>query len=195
MEFGRKNSGQLRYLTKPELLRFMAEAGKNPKYDALLSLMLSFGLRSSEAVQISLVDISEDNCLFVHAKKHGYNRSYDLSPELVKKIRKWLRVRRMESSWLFPDYRNPQKHATNFLPCSAFGIVAKAAGVEGRSPHSLRHSCGVNLAKAGFTGLQISRHLRHRSLASSWHYCQIVEDKAQDQKALSLFEVYLAKEK
>src|SRR4030042_1163307 len=154
MEFGRKSSGALRYLTEEELSRFMAEASRKPKYDLLFSLMLSFGLRSSEAAEISLSDISEDNTLYVRAKKHGYNRSYDLSPELVKKIRKWLKVRTVESPWLFPHYRNPQKPATDCLVCGAFGLVAQKVGITGRSPHSLRHTTGVNLAKAGFTGPQ-----------------------------------------
>ena len=196
MEFGRKRNGQLRYLTEPELARFMAVAGRKPKYDALFSLMLSFGLRSSEAAGIALSDIAEDKTIYIHAKKRGFDRQYDLSDELVKKIRLWLRVRHAQNSrWLFPHYRSAERHATNFFVLAAYGAVAKAAGVEGRSPHSLRHSCGVNLARAGFTGPQISRHLRHRSLASSWHYCQIVEDKQMDQKALSLFDTYLAKEK
>ena len=142
-----------------------------------------------------MADIAEDKTIFIRAKKHGYNRQYDLSDELVRKIRKWLRCRTVESPWLFPNYHDPQRHATNWLVCRAFDVVAQAVGITGRSSHSLRHSTGVNLAKAGFTGPQISRHLRHRALSSSWVYCQAVEDRAQDQKALNLFDTYLAKEK
>jgi len=196
MEFGRKNSGQLRYLDEGEPARFMAAAGRKPKYDLLFSLMLSFGLRCSEAVGIALADITEDNTIYIHARKRGFNRQYDLSDELVKKIQLWLRVRKAQNSqWLFPHYRYHDRHATNFFVLAAYGQVARAAGIKGRSPHSLRHSTGVSMAKAGFTGPQISRHLRHRSLQSSWHYCQVVEDKVQDQKALGLFDKFLSKEK
>ncbi len=48
--------------------------------------------------------------------------------------------------------------------------VCKAAGIEGRTFHSLRHSCGHALAQAGTNQAVIMRIMGHRSFAASARY-------------------------
>lgn len=190
-QFGRKRSGGLKYLEDEELSKFMHEAAKKPKYDCLFALVLSYGLRESEAISIRLSDIRENHTIFIRAKKNGWDREYEISDTLWRKIQKYLRSRTVESPWLFPHYRNANKPASSSLVIIGFKSIAERISLTGHSPHSLRHTCGVQLARQGMNAPMISRHLRHKCIASSWQYTQFVEDREHDKKVLGAFEPFL----
>lgn len=193
-QFGRKTNGMPKYLTNEELTAFMAEAKKNPKLDLLFSLILAFGLRESEAVEIQLSDITENQRIHIRAKKKGWAMDYDLSPKLWRKYRRWMRARKElhgPNPYLFPSLLYSGRPSTSSLVIEGFRRIAERIGLVGRAPHSLRHTCAILQVRKGFNAAQTSRHLRHKTIASSWPYFQVVEDAEHERKAQETFDQFL----
>lgn len=194
-------SGNVKYLTDDELRRFFSSIKKRKKESlrrrdlCLFSLMLSYGLRLSEAVELRLDDLRLENDppqIFVRRKKRrtGAGCFYRLNLENVKLLKAWMK----ERSTLAAANYNPflfikstateQEHLSALEVYFRFREYSNMAGITGHSPHSLRHTCGVKLAKAGFNAFQIRDRLGHASVISTQFYVELgsPDRLIQDQK-------------
>ena len=94
-------------LSQEEITQILDSASK-PKYHAALSVAYATGLRSSEIVHLTMVDIDSDRMLIHVNQGKGHKDRYALlSPELLKILRQWWRTayaqgKILKSGWLFP---------------------------------------------------------------------------------------------
>lgn len=166
-----------KYLSEGELKAFksaLAQSG-TLRDQVMMRLCLHLGLRVTELVSICIQDIDEEShALTVKALKGGRTRTYSALPESIwKSMMKWIKKEKPEDL-LFPVTAQTAKNA--------FKRIAKEAGINSSfSIHTLRHTCGILQARAGFSPIQIMLHLRHREISSTMVYVeQVVFDKADE---------------
>jgi integrase len=186
----RKRIGPMKYFTEDELFLFLQEA-KRKKYhkrqaaklDLLFSLMYYLGLRESEAVRIRLTDFRKSPLgpvLTIKGLKDGDEMDYPLPDPFPQKLKAWLKVRKTlhpGNPYLFPsERRHPLGPACVDVVKDNFNRICQKAGLSGRSPHSLRHTCAVHLVKDNHNAVRVQHWLRHKALSSSQVYFSLVED-------------------
>jgi len=144
---------------------------------ALLTLALQTGLRVSELVSLTCGDVRLG--AGAHVRCHGKGRKErctPLDPATTTVLRNWLAERRgAPSDPLFParqgrllspdavQARITKYHAAATRTCPS--LTAKRP-----TPHTLRHSCAMNLLQAGVDITVIALWLGHESLQSTQRY-------------------------
>lgn len=167
----------VKYLTRDELDRFFAADRKAKDADRRLRDGLAFGLsihqglRVGELAALKVEDIDADaGQIRVKAQKGGLTMTQEISPELLRRLRRWLARRDKRSAWLFPG-RVDGRPITPGRWKASFKAYAAAAGLSpSLSVHALRHSCAMALALQGASPIRIKAWLRHRRVSSSERY-------------------------
>ena len=192
-----------KYLNKDELQAFFAQIKKEKRKvlrardQALFWLTYSCGLRAGEAAGLRMDDLHLDgtgnqfilvrrlkrkqirNGVPLDKKKEPVLSKCNLSLEDLMALESWLKMRgkfrpATVNPYLFigPKAREDD-HLTTTSVYFRFQKYAKAAGLGGFSPHSLRHSCAVMMAQAGLNAFDIQEHLGHVSVSSTEHYVKL----------------------
>ncbi len=159
-----------KYLTQDELTRFFGVI-PSPRDRALFALIYHYGLRVDEATMLTLDDLDLKNYrIRLRRLKNGLGGEKPLWRHTAKLMRAYLRVRKDAGPYLFTGREGPLKKRQ---VQNLFGHYAQAAGVKGRSVHSLRHSIAVHLLEAGRGIEYVADHLGHRQIANTRIYAQI----------------------
>lgn len=147
----------------------------------LFNMMYYFGLREGEAVRLMLTDlISDKRQVFVRRlKRRGHEgRAYDIPEEIGRLLKRWMKERgalpsARENPYLFIGQKAGDKHLAEDLIYSLFKKYADRVGLTAYSPHSLRHSCAVQMARKGLSAFAIRDHLGHATVLSTQGYVEL----------------------
>ncbi|MFS0756510.1 tyrosine-type recombinase/integrase [Noviherbaspirillum sp. 1P10PC] len=136
------------------------DAEPQPSFPGLLvRLLLSCGLRMSEALNARFDNLSPEGCfLAIPRGKNGKSRLVPLSAEAQSVIQELHTYRRNE--FLFPGRTGG--HMTR--PTRAYNRILKRAGIEGLCLHDLRRTACSIVVNAGVPVLDASRFLGHSSI-------------------------------
>jgi len=188
----------LKYLNQDELERFFRAVDKerNRRDEFLFRLILFLGLRVSEACRIKMKDLNfESYQIVIYGVKNGRNRTYDLDGRLWRRLKRWLRVRKDfngKNPYLFPSTQLHDEHLSQQCIKDRFKKYLNQAGLNSDfSVHSLRHSCGIAMAKNGESPISIMLWLRHKSIQSAQVYFEQLQDEAVNTRAKQHFQNYL----
>lgn len=182
----------IKYLTEEELKLLFREAKKESQRDLLL-LKLSYvlGLRVSEAVQIKKDEVDLDlKTIKIRGKKGGKEKLYQLKAPEYKQIWSKLKaqLKKSKNDYLFSSNRR-DNHITAQAAKNLFKKYLIKAGLRRElSIHSLRHSCGVTMAKSGLSPLMIQDWLRHKSTLSTRVYYEQAEFEHTASYMASIFQ-------
>jgi site-specific recombinase XerD len=166
-----KVSQNLPVCLSPEQAQRLIEAATRPWSKAMIVLLLSTGIRRSEAIGITLDDLDLDNRqLLVHGKG-SKERVVPLNESAAEAIREYLSHRLSTGSrHLFVSREG------NPLACRAVNrMVARAirrAGLEGHgiTPHKLRHTFATHLIRNGVDVRTVQELLGHSDLETTAKY-------------------------
>lgn len=158
-------------------------SGENAVRDyAVLLLLLSSGLRVSEAVGINMKDLNLDNRTCRIRGKGNKERIINLTPPCCRAIRKYLEEYRellqgLETDALFVSKRYMDRLTTRSVQkmMQKHTINAKLGG-KGYTPHKLRHTTGTTLAKDGVDLLVIQQVLGHENPATTEIYTHLGQE-------------------
>ena len=182
-----------KYLNEDQLKAFMGQVQKGGLRDELVfKLTLYLGLRVQEVCNIQLKDIEPDSrSITICGVKNGRVRTYaDMEDRLWKKLKRYSCS--VNDEYLFASKKRPNKGLTTANLQRLFKLYANRAGLpEHFSIHSLRHSCGILMAKAKFTAIQIQLWLRHRSIMSTQTYFEQVTFERDAEQVNKEFGSYL----
>jgi len=158
-------------------------------------LLLDTGLRLSEALQLTVADVT-DNCGVVTVMGKGAKeRRVSLSPVLVSQLKPYLGAReaalavidRADSPWLFPNDTGGK-----LSPRSArlrLRQYADAAGIPRRvrvSPHTLRHTYALHWVQNDGDLFTLQKTLGHSKLETTRRYVELSDaDVLAAQRRLS----------
>jgi site-specific recombinase XerD len=139
--------------------------GKSARDLALIELMMKTGLRVSELVDLTLVDVGlaeRAGRVIVREGNGGKYREVPLSKEVRYALEMYLQKRSEdESQRLFLGQRGPLNVPGVQYLVAKYAYQARLADV---TPHSLRHTFGKNLVDAGVSLEQVAALLGHESL-------------------------------
>lgn len=158
-------------------------SGENAVRDyAVLLLLLSSGLRVSEAVGINMKDLNLDNRTCRIRGKGNKERIINLTPPCCRAIRNYLEEYRgllqgLETDALFVSKRYMDRLTTRSVQkmMQKHTINAKLGG-KGYTPHKLRHTTGTTLAKDGVDLLVIQQVLGHENPATTEIYTHLGQE-------------------
>jgi integrase/recombinase XerD len=159
-----------KYLTQDALKRFFA-AIASPCDRALFGVIYHYGLRVGEALMLTVDDVHFTNhWITVRRLKNGLGGEKPLWRHTAKLIRRYLRERRDVGPYLFTGREGPlQKRQVQQL----FTDYTKAAGIQERSVHALRHAMAVHLLEAGRGIEYVADYLGHKNIQNTRIYAQM----------------------
>jgi len=157
-------------LGRAEINRLLREVERegDPRDATLVRLLLSCGLRVSEACKLKLSDLDigeRHGVLTVRSGKGDKWREVPVPPEARKALRAWLAEREKghKGEWLFPGASDDKP----LTECAAWRVIKKyawKARIPGLHPHTLRHTCATNLIRAGADLPTVASILGHSRL-------------------------------
>jgi site-specific recombinase XerD len=155
-----------------EMAQALIAAAQKPWYRALVVLLLSTGIRRSEAVAITLDDLDLENRQLLIRGKGGKERVVPLTEQAVEAIQAYLPHR--------------TKSPTRRLFVSAYGgrpiqgrvvnamltTTIRKAGLEGQgiTPHKLRHTFATHLIRGGVDVRTVQELLGHSDIQTTARY-------------------------
>lgn len=143
----------VKVLDKPSLYkcrRWVSSYG-SPRDIAIFETLLNTGIRESELTALTMDDIQiteRKGLLVVRAGKGGKYREVPLNSDARAAIQKYLSVRPVSTDQhLFLGQRGPLTRNAIYKVIQTIG--RRGAGVEGLSPHMIRHTTFTRMAKSG----------------------------------------------
>jgi integrase/recombinase XerD len=163
-------------LSPEEVLQFL-DCVASTKHRAILTTCYAAGLRISEAVRLTVLDIDSARMVIrVDQGKGQKDRYVMLSPRLLEILRHWWRVEKPKP-WLFPG-DIPGRHISKDAVEQACQKARRRCPIPKlTTPHSLRHAFAVHLLEGGTDVRTIQLLLGHRSLATTARYLRIATSK------------------
>ncbi|MCL9794327.1 tyrosine recombinase [Frankia sp. AgKG'84/4] len=166
-----------------------AEGARRLRASALLELLYGTGARISEAVGLDVDDLDLDGAAVRLHGKGGRDRVVPLGRCAVNAMTDYLRVAR-------PVLAAPRSDAAVFLSRrgnrlsrqSAWTVLrtaAAVAGVDGVSPHVLRHSFATHLLDGGADVRVVQELLGHASVSTTQIYTLVTVDRLREVYATS----------
>lgn len=145
---------------------------------ALLETLYATGLRNGELGALCLGDIDwERQALLVRLGKGKKSRWVPLGEEALAWLEEYLRrvrpqlVLREDEPHLFLSYQG--RPLSRGAVIHLVGNYAKACGLVGVKPHTLRHSCATHMMKRGAGLRHLQELLGHSSPLTTQHYTQV----------------------
>lgn len=170
----KENPGKLRFLTLEEEQRLM-DAARLQSWvllPLLVRLAIVTGLRRGALLALRWRDVVLDADvphIAVERTKNGDAHVSPITPDLIQEFRRMRRIRSDDSDLIFTGKHRDQPHDFRH----GFNEACKAAGLEGVTFHTLRHTSCSRLAQAGVDILAIAEHAGHRSLTMTRRYSHL----------------------
>lgn len=165
--------GRVRFLEDDERARLLAacKESNQPWLYLCVILALSTGMRQAELMKLEWKDINlKDGFLILHKTKNGTKRRVPLAGHGLELLREHNKVRRIDTTLLFPSHTNPQK-PINLR--SAFEYALERAEITDFHWHDLRHCTASYLAMNGASLAEIAEILGHKTLAMVKRYAHL----------------------
>lgn len=175
--------GAPRSLSAQELRRLLREAyaSGNPLHRAVVAMLAYTGLRAGELVGLRMGDLrlSERKGEVIVRGKGGRLRRVPLPSEARQALRAYLE-KRGDVPWphLFVGQRGPLTQAGVWQIVSQ---TARRAGLQGVTPHTLRHTYATRLLReAGADLVMVAELLGHQSLATTARYTRPRQEEMEE---------------
>ncbi|UCC69555.1 MAG: tyrosine-type recombinase/integrase, partial [Armatimonadota bacterium] len=155
-----------------EMAQKLIAAADKPWYRALIVLLLSTGIRRSEAVAITLDDIDLENRQLLIRGKGDKERVVPLTEQAVEAIQAYLPHRTKSSTKrLFVSAYGGRPIQGRVINAMLAGTVRKAR-LEGQgiTPHKLRHTFATHLIRNGVDVRTVQELLGHADLETTAKY-------------------------
>ena len=166
----------------PDVRRLIAstvgDSARDIRDRAILILLATYGLRSSEVSGLRLEDVNwESEMVSIARPKQRRAQEYPLVSEAGEAILRYLQqVRpRCAQREIFLTSKAPFRRLSQGALYHLVSTRLSALGIHlpRRGPHSLRHACAGHLVAEGFSLKEIGDHLGHRSAYATRIYAKV----------------------
>jgi integrase/recombinase XerD len=186
------------YLTEQELQQLFDAANKDSSYrgmrnKVMLSLLYASGMRVSELVNMTVVQILFDTGFVIIHGKGGKERMVPLPQNVLELLRFYLEniyqklipkdFQTTEKKYLFPVvYKKNLKPISRQLFWSTLKKIISKSGIQKNiSPHSMRHSLATHLLKKGANIRLLQVLLGHEQLTTVQIYTHLENSELKDE--------------
>ncbi|MER3632655.1 MAG: site-specific tyrosine recombinase XerD [Blastocatellia bacterium] len=169
------------FLTIPEIERLFSvpdvETDRGIRDRALLELMYSSGLRVSEAVNLRTADLNLDALILTCTGKGSKTRKVPIGSDAVFWLKHYLPIRQKIETLVENLFISPRgRPLTRQFVHSMITKYAAKCGLEGVSPHSLRHSFATHLIQNSADIRSVQQMLGHSDISTTQIYTHITSD-------------------
>jgi integrase len=168
------DNDRVRFLSEDESKKLLAackRCGYKPMH-SIVVIALSTGARQGEIMNLCWKDIDlNQKVMRLEETKNGERRSVPLSSHALTIIQELKKVRRIDTTLLFPraDGQKP------FEIKKYWKKAIEEAAIENFRFHDLRHTAASNLAMSGATLLEIADILGHKQLKMVKRYAHLTK--------------------
>jgi site-specific recombinase XerD len=169
-------------LDRDEVIRLLATTEGDRPFEirarAILMLLITYGLRSSEVSGLQLDDLDwKQEILRVRCPKPGRTHCYPLSMDVGQAILRYLREVRpihLDRS-LFLSLKAPIRPLSRGVIKGIVSTRLDQLGITGkrRGPHSIRHATAQHLLDQGLSMKTVGDYLGHRSVSTTFIYAKV----------------------
>lgn len=172
-----------KWLNKSEKYRVIRAAlqEKNKRNEAIILTLLMAGLRVSELVALRPEDVflgDRKGSIVVRTGKGMKRRTVPIPNDLRKSLGEYLIEYHAMSDYLFDSQRGEQLTVKGVQHLC--GKIGKKAGVEGLTPHVLRHTYCHDLINKGVDIGMVAKLAGHAKIDTTLIYTQPGEQELQD---------------
>lgn len=168
-----------RFLNRTEIEMLLAvpdtstETGLRDR--AILELMYASGLRVSEAANVKMRDIDLDSGILTTTGKGSKTRRVPVGSSAIEWIRSYLAIRRRKERIEIDNlFVTPVGMPVNRQIIHAFiATYAKKCGLQGVSPHTLRHSFATHLVQNNADIRSVQQMLGHADISTTQIYTHV----------------------
>lgn len=143
---------------------------------ALIDILISTGIRISEAAAISISDIiTTERTILIHGKGRKQRLIYISCPQTWGNLMQWLKLRNeyaVTTDKVFVNRygREISIHGIEYI----YNVIKKEAGVNTKStPHYLRHTFATNLLANGADLRSVQELLGHSNVSTTEIYTEV----------------------
>jgi len=168
--------GRPRPYTSEQIDALLA-SGAYSRTRAMILLACYQGLRAAEVAAVHGHDIDLGAGTIRVVGKGGKHSVLPLHPQVVELAR-----RMPLDEWWFPARRGAGGHISSGSVSTLMGRAKRRAGITDArlTGHSLRHSYGTSLVRAGVDLRTVQELMRHESLATTQIYTLVDEEQLRD---------------
>ena len=185
-DIARPQGGQKlpRFLTQEEMERLLeatdTSTPEGVRDRTLFELMYATGLRVSEAATLPAANVDVDSGVLQCSGKGSKQRRIPIGRSAVSWLLRYQSARRLllagrESPHLFVGYLGRPLTRQNVW--AMLKRAAEKAGVEGVTPHVLRHSFATHLLEHGADTRSVQAMLGHSDLATTQIYTHVTSER------------------
>ncbi|QWI08423.1 integrase (plasmid) [Bacillus toyonensis] len=165
-----EKSRLLRYVEDPKLI--IKNEWRGYRNLAIINIMLLAGLRASEVSNLKLEDL-DNGFILIRSSKGLKGRKLPINHDLGKVLNKWLNVRNEKEQFSDSQYVFLSQRGSKFTEMGLtklFITLEKKTGIEGLSPHTLRHTFCHDLVEKGTPIHIIADYAGHSSVKTTMIY-------------------------
>ncbi len=142
---------------------------------AILELMYASGLRVSEAVDLKINDVDIDSGIATTTGKGNKTRRVPVGASAIEWLKSYLSARRkIENIEIDNMFVTPTGSSINRQAIHAFIVeYAEKCGLDGVSPHTLRHSFATHLVQNNADIRSVQQMLGHADISTTQIYTHI----------------------
>jgi integrase/recombinase XerD len=171
-------------MTRDEVLALLEQPARingaeSVRDRAMLELLYASGLRVTELVSLNVEDVDLSGSAILCKGRQGRSRSIELQPEVAESVEEYIKsarpsIRRDDGeNALFLNHRGQR------LTRQGFWLILKGyasdAGIDGITPHTLRHSYATHQILDGKDLSEVQQALGHVSISTTQVYEQLAE--------------------
>jgi len=177
------------FFSREEVERFLDAIDTSERYGkrdrALFELMYSSGLRIGECSALNIADVDlRERTLLIRSGKGDRDRLVPFSEVARAALKDYLDaerkklVRRVRKDHQVAFFLSGTVRMSKNMIAARFKKLLALAGIErdGRSVHSIRHSCATHLLEAGADVRYVSELLGHADLETTAIYTQVGDE-------------------
>lgn len=183
-----------RLTTPPTVLsinevRLIISTARTPQARAFLTTVYSCGLRLSEALNLTIHDISNERMtLYIRNGKGGKDRHVPLPKSTYALLREYWKTHQ-NKELIFPALGRRGDHGgTALVPMAHSSVQGMLRRIVAELPkikkhvtlHTLRHSYATHLIEAGVNLRIVQQYLGHASLETTMIYLHVTESGNED---------------
>jgi integrase/recombinase XerC len=180
LELPKKEEKEPRVLTDLEYRALRDTVRENPKYSAVVELLLQTGMRIGELVSLQIEDVDfgdkfNPGHIAIRQGKGKKDRVISLNTPAKKAIRKYLKARpKSEYEHLFLSRSGRPMHARNVR--YMISQLYKKAGIKGATVHTLRHTFCTHHVARGTNLMVVAQMAGHSRLTTTQKYIHLAKE-------------------
>lgn len=178
IELGKQSDREVTFLQGEELEKLL-QAPNNLRDKAILEVLFSTGLRVSELVNLNQENINLLKAEFFVRGKGSKIRPVFLSETAQKALKYYLESRQDPEPALFINQNN-QRLTVRSVQRLVRRWAIKAGLTKKVTPHTLRHSLGTDLLRAGADLRSIQAILGHSSITTTQIYTHVTDQRLKE---------------